>query len=75
MTRIYSVENPPEKPKKDPRPHRYAVTFLERDWGLIERAQAVAKTERRSLRNLIIVALEEWLEGRKGNEILHGNSS
>ena len=66
MAPLYKVYGKrPEAPKKDPRPHRYAVTFLERDRGLIERAQAVAKTERRSLRNLIIVALEEWLEGRE----------
>ena len=66
MTRIFKVEGAPPAPKKDPRPHRYTLTFLERDRPLIERAQAAAKEERRSLRNLIIVALGEWLKGRQG---------
>ena len=65
MTRIYSVENPPV-PKKVPRGWRYTVSFLKRDERLIEAVRAIGQTERRSLRNLIIIALEQWLEGRVG---------
>ena len=66
MSRIYSVENPPDKPKKAPRGWRYTVSFLKRDERLIEAVRAIGQTERRSLRNLIIIALEQWLEGREG---------
>jgi len=65
MTRIYSVENPPA-PKKVPRSWRYTVSFLKRDEALVKAVQAIGTKERRSLRNLIIVALEEWLAGREG---------
>ena len=65
MTRIYSVENPPA-PKKYPRSWRYTVSFLKRDERLIEAVRAIGAKERRSLRNLIIIALEQWLEGREG---------
>jgi len=55
----------PEKPKKYPRPWRYTVSFIKRDESLIEAVRAIGTKERRSLRNLIIIALEQWLEGRE----------
>ena len=65
MTRIFKVEGISPVPKKTQRGWRYTVSFLKRDERLIEGVRAIGQTERRSLRNLIIVALEQWLTGRE----------
>ena len=66
MTRLFKVYGgDPEAPKKDPRPNRYQLTFLSQDRPLLDQLRAIGEKEKRSLRNLIIVALGEWIKGRK----------
>ena len=44
---------------------KHGYNMLITDQALIARLDQVAKEERRTLRNLILLIIEDWLEGRE----------